>query len=327
LDMETAIEAMKRGAIDYIVKPFNMDAVAMSVDRANHIYSLRMENKQYKESLESSVLQRTQQVLEFAEELKQKNLTMQSINRELTEANQKLENFLNQAIVMDKISTVGLLSGMLIHGIANPLAVIQGIADMIMKRFANDPVTVKELTMMNTYIQQLFDLVNQIRGFVKTEQFMFTKLDLVEVIRNSVDLLHGLAKRNRIDINVTSLPDRVFVQGNGSQLQQVFVNIIQNAIHAVGQDGGVKISGWVNSHFTYIVIEDTGCGINKDHLDKIFKMFFTTKTDGQGTGLGLFICKEIIEKHGGTVSISSQESKGTKVTVQLPFIKNDDMTE
>lgn len=318
-ETETAVEAMKLGAIDYITKPFNIDSVVMGVGRANDMYILRKENQQYKEGLENLVQQRTEQLFRFADALSKKNQMIVKTNRELKAVNEKLQGFLNQAMVMDKVSTIGLLSSMLIHGIANPLGVIKGIGEVIGKRFAGDPVTSKEIDMMQSYLQQVLELVNQIRSFAKTEIIQFTRVNMADIIKNSMALFQALMKKNNVVIQADLSTTELWVNGNQSQLEQVLVNVIQNAIHAIETEGTIRIYDQNSEKdFIQIVIEDSGKGIPVEHMERIFKMFFTTKTGGHGTGLGLFICKEIIEKHVGTIQIESEPGKGTRVTMKLP---------
>ncbi|MBX7152755.1 response regulator [bacterium] len=318
-ETETAVEAMKLGAIDYITKPFNIDSVVMGVGRANDMYVLRSENQQYKEGLENLVQQRTEQLFRFADALSKKNQMIVKTNKELKAANEKLQGFLNQAMVMDKVSTIGLLSSMLIHGIANPLGVIKGIGEVMGKRFAEDPVTSKEIGMMQGYLQQVLELVNQIRSFAKTEVIQFTRVNMADVIKNSIALFHALMKKNTVAIQADLSATELWINGNQSQLEQVLVNVIQNAIHAIETEGTIRIYDQNDEKgFMKIIIEDSGKGIPPEHMERIFRMFFTTKTGGHGTGLGLFICKEIIEKHAGTIQIESQQDKGTRIIIRLP---------
>ena len=108
------------------------------------------------------------------------------------------------------------------------------------------------------------------------------------------------------------------IKGDPQQLQEVFLNLLINAHQAMPNGGLIKIttSNFKNL-FALVTISDTGIGIHPDNLKNIFKPFFTTKNDG--TGLGLFICYDIIKNHNGTMEIQSQPNQGTTVTIKLPF--------
>jgi len=320
-EMKTIIEAMKSGAVDYITKPVDPDALAVSMQRANEIYRLKKENQEYRDGLEKLVQKRTEQLYRFADALSKKNQMIVRANKELQEANEKLQSFLNQAIVSDKISTLGLLSSMLIHGIANPISVIAGINEVIKKRHTDD-VTQKELEMMKNYIDQTLDLVNQVRSFARTEINQFLNVDLTEVIKNAVSLIGLINKKKKIQIRSKLEGSSLKVRGNQSQLEQVLVNLLQNAVDAITDEGTIDIS--VESSLdksANVVIRDSGSGLNPEHEKKIFSMFFTSKPPGKGTGLGLFICKEIMEKHGGTIQLASEPGKGATVTLGFKLSK------
>lgn len=317
-ETETAVEAMKTGAVDYLTKPLNADAILMSVQRADQIYRLQKENQSYREGLEALVEQRTAQIYRFADALSLKNQMILKANRELHDANEKLQQFLNHAMVMDKVSTIGLLSSMLIHGIANPLGVVSGIAEVMQKRFAGDAVTAKELTMMQNYLKQVLDLVNQIRSYARTEVVKFEAVDVGDAIRNAVTMFQLLLRRKDIRLE-TELPDHaLWISGNPSQLEQVLANLIQNAIHAIEQGGVIRIAASADGNEVRVDIMDNGTGIPDEHQKRLFKMFFTTKEDGRGTGLGLFICNEIVAKHKGHIDLQSEVGKGTTVTLRFP---------
>lgn len=317
LEMKTVIEAMRSGAFDYVTKPVDPDVLAFAIRRANDVYLLKMENREYRSGLEKLVEKRTEQLYRFADALSRKNQMFMKTNKELQEANDKLQRFLNQAMVSDKISTLGLLSSMLIHGIANPLGVIAGITNVMQKRFP-DEMTQKELAMMKQYIDQTLELVNQVRTFARTEVNQFASVDLVEVIRNSVGLIELLNKKKSVTIENHVPDEQLMVHGNRSQLEQVLVNILQNAVDAMDKSGKIEISKQEAASGKFkLIIRDTGIGMSPAHQEKIFKMFFTNKTGNKGTGLGLFICKEIMEKHGGEIRLESETNKGTTVTLDF----------
>lgn len=317
MDMATVIEAMKAGAADYITKPVDPDILEMAIHRANDIYLLKKENKEYRDGLEKLVQKRTEQLYRFADALSKKNQMFMRANRELQAVNDKLQNYLNQVVVSNKVSTLGLLSSMLIHGIANPLGVISGIMDVLQKRHSDD-MTQKELAMMRQYLNQTLELVSQVRLYARTESTQFARINLADIVRHAVSLVETLNKKKSISIVNRIQNPALFVQGDRGQLEHVLVNVLQNALEAIEGKGTVEIAEERDGPGDVrLVIRDSGAGISPEHLQKIFKMFFTTKSAGKGTGLGLFICKEIMEKHGGSIRLESEPQKGTTVHLQL----------
>lgn len=109
----------------------------------------------------------------------------------------------------------------------------------------------------------------------------------------------------------------LLVAGDANQLEQVFMNLIQNAAQAMAKGGALTIRTRANDGQVEVLISDTGCGIPKEHLERVFDSFFSTKGE-KGTGLGLAICKRIVEEHQGKIEVKSQEGIGTTMYVNLP---------
>lgn len=108
---------------------------------------------------------------------------------------------------------------------------------------------------------------------------------------------------------------------NPGQLNQVFMNILVNAAHAIEKQGEITVKTWGDNGHIYVSVSDTGCGIPQDKINRIFEPFFTTKEVGKGTGLGLSIAYDIIKKHGGEVNVESEVGKGTAFTIKIPVVE------
>jgi signal transduction histidine kinase len=124
--------------------------------------------------------------------------------------------------------------------------------------------------------------------------------------------------KGRIHVNKKYRKDEHFIFGNEGRLHQAFLNIISNSVQAIKKEGIITIIVQKKGENMEILIEDTGKGIKKDHINKIMDPFFTTKEPGEGTGLGLSITFNIIEQHNGSIDVKSEEGKGTKICIKLP---------
>jgi two-component system NtrC family sensor kinase len=146
------------------------------------------------------------------------------------------------------------------------------------------------------------------------------RVNINTVLDESIDFLENEARYRSIDIQTNYAPDLPLTTTDQSQLQQVFLNIINNAIDAIGKDGEININTRTTKRNNEISVEisDNGPGMPKDVLQKIFDPFFTTKEVGKGTGLGLSISYSIIEKLGGRIMVASEEGSGTTFTIYLP---------
>ena len=140
-------------------------------------------------------------------------------------------------------------------------------------------------------------------------------------IQQAIDLTLSLLN-NELRHNVTLHYERendVYINGNLTELSQVFINLVMNATQAVEKDGVISIKTEELENSVKIYIADNGCGISSDNLPKLFQPFFTTKVVGQGTGLGLAISQRIISEHKGSISVESEVGLGTKVVIKLPI--------
>jgi two-component system, NtrC family, sensor kinase len=162
-------------------------------------------------------------------------------------------------------------------------------------------------------------IVSDLRTFSRMDADSISEVDLHASIEMSLNLLRNQYK-NRIEIH-KEYGDIPKIQGYSGKLNQVFMNLLSNAFHAVKGNGEVWIRTRPNNDAVEIEITDNGAGIAKENLKRIFEPFFTTKPVGQGTGLGLSISYGIIEQHQGRISVASVPEKGTTFTVRLPVFQ------
>ena len=232
------------------------------------------------------------------------------------------------AIQSSKMAALGKMAAGIAHEINNPLAVIGEKAGWM-----KDLLGMEEVAKSENF-QELLDAVNKIEfhvvraktvthrllGFARRMEPMEERVNVNDILNESIDFLENDARYRNIDIQTNYAPDLPLTTTDQAQLQQVFLNIINNAIDAIGKDGEITINTRPIKQTNRISIEitDTGPGIPKEVLQKIFDPFFTTKEVGKGTGLGLSISYSIIEKLGGRIMVASEEGKGTTFTIYLP---------
>lgn len=161
------------------------------------------------------------------------------------------------------------------------------------------------------------DIILDLKSFSRQDEMRIKEIDIHKEIDLCLNILHGKYK-NKLSINKEygNLP---FVESYGGQLNQVFMNILDNACFAVKNNGNVYIRTRQVDEKIQIEFEDTGTGISKEHIKKIFDPFFTTKGVGEGTGLGMSISYKIIKNHNGIIDVQSEEGKGTKFTITIPY--------
>ena len=226
----------------------------------------------------------------------------------------------------DRLATLGELAAGTAHEIRNPLTTIRSTIQYLEKRLKNE----KDRAMAHEVISEV-DRINEIiqgmLSFARPEKPSLEKSNLREIINQTIQLVRIASQKKNININLDYSAREEQLLADTGQIKQVLLNIIMNSVQAIeNQQGTVNIS--VNTipgakeHYSadecsYIIrISDDGKGIPKNDIDKIFDPFFTTRPEG--TGLGLSITYGIVHKHGGDIEITSEENKGTSVTIRLP---------
>ncbi|CAM4445117.1 sensor histidine kinase [Paenibacillus typhae] len=227
-----------------------------------------------------------------------------------------------------KIAVMGQMAAGMAHEIRNPLASIKGFAQLIRNRL-NEPeiqaaelrtyldITIKEIDNLNKLVTD-FLVLSRKGDSLQREGEIF---NVIEVIHRVVNIVNPLIFNDNIVINLDYSAEQVCTLGSASQLEQVFLNILKNSIDAFTACSGridVTITTHDETDEIILVFADNGSGISKDRLNRIFDPFFTTKQ--KGTGIGLSICKQLIEMYGGQIQVNSELNVGTSVKVSLPLV-------
>jgi signal transduction histidine kinase len=206
------------------------------------------------------------------------------------------------------------------HEINNPLSAVIANSQLLQREIPLENTDTHEsLKLIETAGLRASQVVRNLLGFARKEQYEFLPIDLNETLHNAISLTkHELLSRQ---VNVTyklgqNLP---LINASKDHIQSVWINIILNALDSMVEGKGeLKLtSKFVNNEFT-VTIADNGEGIPPDRVSRIFEPFFTTKAPGRGTGLGLSVCHRIIKQHGGYIQVDSLVDEGTKFTIVLP---------
>jgi signal transduction histidine kinase len=217
----------------------------------------------------------------------------------------------------EKLSSLGRLSTSVAHEVKNPLSSIKAIVQVLKEDSGNEAKTQQSLSIIVEEIDRLTKVVNQLLVFAKPQVDSKSNVKIYDVINKILVVLRHEAKINNIDINVDASNNLPFVMADESSLKEVFFNLMHNAIQAMTDGGKLTISIDYDEKNDYIrlVFEDTGPGISKEDMGKIFEPFYTTKQ--MGTGLGLAIVKKKLEEIRGVIHVESSDST-TRFVVNIP---------
>ncbi|GAW92012.1 sensor histidine kinase [Calderihabitans maritimus] len=226
----------------------------------------------------------------------------------------------------DKLAAVGLLASGVAHEINNPLASVAAYSQDLLERLETEKAEellesgelIHYLTVIKEQVARAKKITQNLLNFARQSEWQPQELSVNSVIEDALALLEYQFKQADIVIEKKLEPQLPPVLADRLQLQQVFVNLFQNALDAMDKSGRLTISTSLEENYIKVTVSDTGCGIPEEQLPKIFDPFFTTKPAGVGTGLGLSICYGIISRLKGRIKVTSQTGKGTTVTVCLP---------
>jgi signal transduction histidine kinase/DNA-binding response OmpR family regulator len=248
--------------------------------------------------------------------------TAKSFNKELErrveERTAELRATQEQLVQAEKLASIGQLAAGVAHEINNPIGVILGFAQLMLKRTPEDNAMHKPLATIEREGLRCKGIVQDLLDFAAQRQPVLSRVDINAVIEAASDLMPHHVNSEKVEVVKGYAPDLPRVLGDENQLQQVFLNIMLNAYQAMPDGGKLRIASRVADGEVYAVFVDTGMGISQENLKRIFDPFFTTKEVGEGTGLGLSISYGIIEQHGGTIEVESEVGVGSTFTVRLP---------
>lgn len=246
----------------------------------------------------------------------------------LQAANQEMDALNIQLMQSDKLAALGKMATGIAHEINNPLAVIGEKAgwmkDLLeeeeFRRSPNRQEYLNSVDKIEEHVERARKITHNMLGFARRMEPRLDDVDINQVVDQTLELMTSHALTHHIEIRKRYHPALPIIASDQSQLQQVVLNLINNAIDAIGADGCIEVATELSNQHIVIHINDDGPGIPKEKQHLIFDPFFTTKANGRGTGLGLSISYSIIQKLGGAIKVQSAAGQGTTFSIQLPVV-------
>jgi signal transduction histidine kinase/DNA-binding NarL/FixJ family response regulator len=232
----------------------------------------------------------------------------------------KAQELLDTRLELEKakrLSDIGTLAATVAHELRNPLAAISMAASNI-KRKADTQLIGSHLRNIDKKIVESNQIINNLLFYSRLKMPQFELVNITAVLEECVSVMEAMGARGARTLMELKIPPSTLIRADPLQMKEVFSNILNNARDAASSDtpGEIRVSASGDAEFINVRIEDTGAGIEKKILDRIFEPFFTTKP--KGTGLGLYICRQIINLHNGGISVESEPGKRTVFSVNLP---------
>ncbi len=271
---------------------------------------------------------------------------------ELRKTSEQLKESAAQLIQAEKFEAVGQLASGVAHEVKNPLAIIIQGVNYLTRHVASEKNIIRTLEMIKSNVKRADSIVSALVDFSRATKIELHPQDINSVLENSLRLVEHKLKLKNIKVIKEAREDLPQVLADKGKMEQVFINIFLNSVHAMPNGGNISIRSYLapkgrlsrslqgkglarldklgegidarseyyskfSKRAVMVEIEDTGVGISQENVKKVFNPFFTTKGPREGTGLGLSVTKNIIDMHGGIIEIKSEEGKGTKVIVAL----------
>lgn len=240
--------------------------------------------------------------------------------QELDRSRKRIEELhLEQLRRADKMVTLGEIAAAMAHDINNLSAVIMTRADYLLMQ-------IESVDSSNKYSEELYVIIDQVEKISKTTgnilkntkriSLEYSYIDINKLVDSILNNLEPLLRKNKVNVEWDFTEEKNIVRGNIEQIEQVIMNLINNAIDALDEEGKIVVNVQKNNtQEIELIIHDNGTGVSSDHIEKIYSPFFTTKTNEKGTGLGLYIVKNICKNHDAKIECNSSVGKGTTFTI------------
>ena len=299
---EIAVELMKAGASDYLLKPFNNQDLAERIENVLHIREIEINNRE--------LLREREHLLA---EIESWNRELEARVQEKTEALQRAQAEIVQS---EKLATLGYLSAGMAHEIRNPLNSITLFVQLI-KSGLEEPEKLDYIDKILKEVDRIDNILRKLLDASKRPRFEIGAVRIDQAIDGILDIFKPQIDVKQITVEKRYLSIPPAIQADASEIEQIFTNLFLNSIHEMPDNGTLGVVLDYDERDIVIRISDTGKGIPKENLPNIFDPFFTTKSSG--TGMGLAVVLRIVKTYGGKIEVESSDQAGTTFCVRLPL--------
>ena len=300
---EVAVELMKAGASDYILKPFSNAKLVERIENVLRVRAIEMRNR------------------ELVNEQKKLLDEIERWNRELEQRveqkTMELEHAHHEILLTEKLASLGHLSAGMAHEIRNPLNSISLFAQVLTSGLKNEPE-------MKSYSEKILNEVERIDAILvkllstsKRANFQLRSIRLADVLDASLKPFLAQIQAQNVKLTKTLQENTPSILADADEFGQVFSNLFANALFEMKQGGSLSVTLECDDSEVLVTVSDTGDGIPEEHMNKIFDPFFTTKE--RGTGFGLSVVLRIVKTYSGRIHVKSQPGQGTTFQIWLPL--------
>jgi signal transduction histidine kinase len=237
--------------------------------------------------------------------------------RRIRDTNEEMKLAHEKLLHSEKLATLGVLSSSVAHRINNPLGGLFNCVRMLKRKGGDSEFRENYLTLVEEGLRSIEETVGQLLWTAGTRDGEEKSSDLTSVLAGVVKFLDYRMRKQHIEYG-ESIASVFVMPVPPHDLQEILLNTMINAIQAMEEGGRLSVTAWKQRSTAVVLIEDSGTGIPKDKLDKVFDLFYSTKKAGEGTGLGMWMTYELVAKYKGQIELTSEEGVGTVVTITIP---------
>ena len=300
---EIAVELMKAGAADYILKPFSNANLVERIEGVLRLRAIELRNRELLEERERLLAEIERWNRELEQRVEDKSAALHQAHAEI------LQN--------EKLAALGHLSAGMAHEIRNPLNSISLFAQVLRSGLGEDEEMISYADKIANEVDRIDDILIKLLATSKRPHYQLRSVLLQEILSRVVASFAEQARLQGVETDVAVIDSPPAILADADELAQVFSNLIANALHEMAEAGRLTIRLTQTQGEVKVTIADTGRGIPAEHLDRIFDPFFTTKE--RGTGLGLSVVLRIVKNYGGRIQVQSEPGRGSCFQVVLPL--------
>jgi two-component system, NtrC family, sensor kinase len=256
-----------------------------------------------------------EKIHEATAELMQKNEQLENANLELFRTTRKMSEF-------ERLAAAGQTASEFAHEVGTPLNLISGHIQLLQTKFSVDSKESNRLQTINSQIERIENIVRQMLDRTRFGVSEHKSLDINNLIRKLSDVIEPTLDANNVELKTDLADELPLISGDSERLQQVFLNLLNNALDAMQKGGKLNISTFVDVKKVAVKFSDNGIGMTEDVRTRIFQPLFTTKERGRGTGLGLVVVKQILSEHNAEIIVESKVNKGTSFKIIFETVEN-----
>lgn len=309
--VDTLLDAMRRaesGDLSVSVPMRRKDEIGFLTERFNRMVERLREHAEeriaHARQLEERVTDATEEINASNKQLQRKNVELFAMQRQLGE--------------LERLATAGQLAAQFAHEVGTPLNLISGHVQLLRAK-ETDERTLKRLDTIAAQISRIERIVRGMLDQTRRPTARLEPVDLGALLSRLFDTITPTLAAHNVDLVASIAPDLPVVRADSDQLQQVFINLVNNSLDVMPTGGQISVSAQSDDREVVVAFSDTGSGIAERDMAHIFEPLFTTKERGRGSGLGLAVSQQIVHEHGGRIDVASEAGQGATFTISLPI--------